>query len=142
MILAGDTIHNFIDGLIIASAFLTNTAVGFSVTVAILLHEIPQEIGDFAMLLHGGFGRNKAILYNFYSSLASLGGAIVGYFAIQMAEPLRLAILPLAAGGFLYIALADLIPQLHEQTSPRKTVEQIVLLAAGFGLMMILKDAR
>ena len=139
MILTGDAVHNFIDGIIIASAFLVNPALGISVTLAIILHEIPQEIGDFGVLLHGGFSVKKALLFNALSSLTGIAGGVLAFFSLTTSQQLQSIILPVAAGGFLYIALADLIPQLHEQVAPRQSIGQILLLAVGFGLIFFLQ---
>ena len=139
MILTGDTIHNFADGLIIASAFLAGTPVGISVTVAIMLHEIPQEIGDFGVLIHGGFPVKKALLFNGLTAASAVAGGVLTYFLLGVIPTVQSFILPLAAGGFLYIALADLIPQLHEHPTPKHTLTQILLLLGGFGVMWLLK---
>ena len=136
MIIVGDGIHNFIDGIIIASAYLAGIPIGLSVTVAVLLHEIPQEIGDFGTLIHGGYPVKKALLVNGLTAMSAVVGAVVAYFSVESIPFLQSTLLPVAAGGFLYIALADLIPQLHLQVRLRQTLGQIALLAIGFGVMM------
>lgn len=139
MIIVGDTIHNFIDGVIIASSFLASPAIGISVTLAIIFHEIPQEIGDFGVLIYGGYSVQKALYLNLLSALASVLGGILAFFFLEFSTTLQAMVIPFAAGGFLYIALADLIPQLHEQIATAQTVAQIGLLGGGFGLMALLK---
>jgi zinc and cadmium transporter len=136
MVLVGDSVHNFIDGIIIASSFMVSPAIGVSITLAIILHEIPQELGDFGVLVHGGYSVKKALLFNFLSSLTALLGSVLTYFFIGFVPQLQNFIIPVVAGGFLYIALADLIPQLHEFTAPRQTIRQIGLLVGGFLLML------
>lgn len=140
MVLAGDAIHNFIDGVIIASAFLVSPSVGTSITLAIILHEIPQELGDYGILVHGGYTPKQALILNLVTATTSLAGALINYFFLGTVVVVQEYILPVTAGGFLYIALADLIPQLHEQTSLKQTLQQIFLLATGFGLMVLLKQ--
>lgn len=140
MMLAADSVHNFIDGVIIASAFLSSTALGISVTLAILLHEIPQELGDSAVLMHAGFSLKKILVANGLTALAAVLGCVLTYFflnAVPLVQPYLLAV---TAGGFLYIALADLIPQLHEQVALRQTLLQIALLGGGFLTMFLLKS--
>ncbi len=139
MVLVGDAIHNVIDGVIIASSFLASPAVGLSVTVAIILHEIPQELGDFGILIHGGYSMNRALAVNALTAMGAVLGAVLAYFFLAAMPAVQIYLLPVAAGGFLYIALADLIPQLHLQVALRQTVGQIVLLAVGFGLMILFK---
>jgi zinc and cadmium transporter len=114
--LIGDGVHNFIDGLVIVAAFLTNMSVGIATTLAVAFHEIPQEIGDFAVLLYGGFSKKKALMFNFFSALIAVLGALVGFFIAGQLENFALYLLPFAAGGFIYIAATDLIPELHKET--------------------------
>ncbi len=139
MVITGDAVHNFIDGVIIASAFLAGPTIGFSITLAILLHEIPQELGDFGILIHGGYTTRQALTANLLTATSSFAGAIITYFFLNTSALVHFYVLPVAAGGFLYIALADLIPQLHEQVSFRQTIEQIILVAVGFLMMVLLK---
>lgn len=139
MVLIGDAVHNFIDGAIIASAFVTSPTLGVSITLAIILHEIPQELGDFGILVHGGYTMKQALFLNVLTATSSLVGAVLTFFFIGTSTVVATHILPLAAGGLLYIALADLIPQLHDQIAPRETLLQILLLAAGFGSMVLLQ---
>jgi len=138
MVLTGDAIHNFIDGIIIASAFLAGPSVGISITLAIVLHEIPQELGDFGVLIHSGFSMKMALWANVLTATAALAGGVLTYFFVDVSSQLHAFILPVAAGGFLYIALADLIPQLHEQVAPRQSLIQVGLLTLGFGFMFFL----
>lgn len=135
MVLAGDAIHNFIDGAIIASSFLIDQRVGMSVTAAIMLHEIPQELGDFGILIRGGYTMKRALIANCLTGTTALLGAIITYFFLEAVPIFQSMLVPFTAGGFLYIALADLIPQLHERTSLKETMLQIALLLLGFGVM-------
>lgn len=140
MMLAADSVHNFIDGIIIASAFLSSTPLGVTVTLAILLHEIPQELGDSAVLMHAGFSLKKILLANALTALTAILGGVLTYFFLSKVPLVQPYLLALTAGGFLYIALADLIPQLHEQVTLKHTVIQIVLLGGGFMTMFLLKS--
>ncbi|MBN2881264.1 ZIP family metal transporter [Candidatus Woesearchaeota archaeon] len=121
LILTGDFVHNFIDGLLIASSFMLNFATGIATTITVLIHEIPQEFGDFSVLIHSGFSKKKALLLNFYSALSSVLGGIVGYFAFDAAEKLAPFAVLIAAGGFLYIALSDIVPSMHKHKHDGKT---------------------
>ncbi len=138
MVITGDAVHNFIDGAIIASSFLIDYRVGLSVTAAIVLHEIPQELGDFGILVRGGYSMKRALIVNALTATAAIVGAVITYFFLESAPVLQSILVPLTAGGFLYIALADLIPQLHEHTSAKETLGQIFLLLLGFGLMALI----
>lgn len=133
--LIGDGVHNFIDGTIIAASFLTNVPLGIATTVAIALHEIPQEIGDFALLIYGGLSRLKALVYNFISALAAVVGGLVGYFFLNKLAHPTLFLLAFAAGGFIYIASADLIPELHKETGVLKSVIQFLCMLGGIVLI-------
>ncbi|MDD5652428.1 MAG: ZIP family metal transporter, partial [Candidatus Moranbacteria bacterium] len=117
MIFAGDTLHNFIDGAIIAASFMVSIPLGLATTIAVILHEIPQEIGDFGSLVYAGFSRSKALAFNFISALSAFAGAfivlIIGERFLQMTEYL----IPITAGGFIYIAMADLMPEIHKTKS-------------------------
>lgn len=131
LVLFGDAVHNFVDGVLIAAAFLTDIHLGVVTALAVAAHEIPQEIGDFAILLHSGFSRGKALLYNMLSSLTTVVGGVLAYFSLgvtQMALPYVLAV---AASSFIYVAVADLIPGLHKRLEPRATLQQIILIGAG-----------
>lgn len=131
LILVGDTIHNFVDGILIAAAFMTDIHLGIVTALAIAAHEIPQELGDFVILLHSGFNRGKALYYNILSSLGTVVGALLGYFVLADMQQLLPYILVIAASSFIYIAVADLIPGLHAKVKPSETLQQIVLIAAG-----------
>ena len=131
LVLFGDGVHNFVDGVLIAAAFLTDVHLGVVTAVAVAAHEIPQEIGDFAILLHSGFSRSKALLYNVLSSLTTVVGGILAYFSLGMAEAALPYVLAVAASSFIYIAVADLIPGLHKRLEPRATLEQIILIGIG-----------
>lgn len=136
VILVGDTLHNFIDGLIIAASFIVSIPIGIATSVAVILHEIPHEIGDFASLIYGGFAIKKALLYNFLSALAAILGAII--ILIINADRINLTgfLIPFAAGGFIYIAGTDLIPELHKHTEAKKGIGQVIMFLMGIGLMM------
>jgi len=129
--LIGDGLHNFIDGAVIATSFMVSTNLGIVASIAIVLHEIPQELGDFAILLHGGFTKEKALLFNFLSGLMAVLGGLVAYFATQSFEMLEPILLSLAAGSFIYLAVADLLPELHKETNAEKSAIQFGLLLLG-----------
>jgi zinc and cadmium transporter len=131
MITVGDTFHNFVDGIMIAAAFLVDIKLGVVTTIAIVSHEIPQEMGDFLILLHSGYSRAKALMLNVVSSLATLVGALLGYLALAPMQALMPYILALAAAGMIYVAVADLIPGLHKRAELRHTGQQIVLILLG-----------
>lgn len=122
LVLAGDSFHNFIDGIVIAGAFLLDATTGVITTLSIFAHEIPQEIGDFTVLLHSGFTKKKALLYNFYSALASVVGGVVGYFALSSVEFIVPYVVAMAAGGFVYIALTHIVPALHNHKNNKNTI--------------------
>ena len=135
LILIGDGIHNFIDGMLIVAAYAVSVPVGVATTVAVILHEVPQELGDVSLLLHSGYSRAKAILWNTLSACTALVGALVAYFFESHVHGLEFALLPIAAGNFLYIATTDLIPELHKETRLSKSLVQVLLLVLGIGLM-------
>ncbi len=136
--LFGDGLHNFIDGLIIAASYLISLPVGLATTLAIVLHEIPQEIGDFGILIHAGFSKSKAILFNLVSALTAVIGTVIGLTLAHAAEGFAEFILPIAAAGFIYIATADLIPELHKETKMSKSFLQLVGLIFGIAVMYAL----
>jgi zinc and cadmium transporter len=136
IIIGGDGIHNLIDGLIIATAFMANPALGVSTTIAIALHEIPQEVGDFAALVHAGWTKNKALLHNFFAASTVILGGVIGYFLVDSNELLIGALIPIAAGSFLYIAAADLLPELKHEEDYKKGSIQFVVFLIGLGLMI------
>ena len=131
MITVGDTFHNFVDGVIIAAAFLTDMHLGIVTALAIIAHEIPQEVGDFAILLHSGYSRTKAFQLNIISSFASVAGGVLGYFVLQTRQSWIPSLLALAAASLLYVAVADLIPGLHKRAELRDTLEQVGLIVLG-----------
>ena len=138
MIIVGDTFHNFVDGVIIAAAFLTDIHLGIVTALAIIAHEIPQEVGDFMILLHSGYRKSTALMLNLVSSLATLVGGVLAYFALQSMQNIVPTLLALAAASMIYVAVADLIPGLHKQTQLRDTVEQVVLIALGISSILII----
>lgn len=143
MVTVGDTFHNFVDGIIIAAAFLTDVHLGLVTSLAIIAHEIPQEVGDFAVLLHSGYNKKRALQLNLVSSFASVAGGIIGYFTLQSAQSWIPSLLALAAASLLYVSVADLIPGLHKRAELRDTMHQVVLIAAGVatvGLMGMLLE--
>ncbi len=137
--LIGDGVHNFIDGLIIAVAFLTSIPLGIATTIAVIVHEIPQEMGDFGVLVYGGFSKRKALYLNFLTALIAVIGGLVGYFLISTIGPLAPLLLAFAAGGFFYIAAADLIPELNKEYSIKKTTGIVLIFLSGIALMWLLK---
>jgi zinc and cadmium transporter len=137
--LAGDGIHNFIDGLIIAAGFLASVEIGLITTLAVAVHEIPQEIGDFGVLVHGGFAKKKALMFNLLTALTALIGGIIGFFLIPELGDFQIYILPIAAGGFIYIAAADLVPELHKERRVSRTVLAFTMFILGIFLMWAVK---
>jgi zinc and cadmium transporter len=131
LILIGDTIHNFVDGILITAAFMTDVHLGIVTALAIAAHEIPQELGDFVILLHSGFSRRKALYFNILSSLGTVVGALLAYFLLADMQQFLPYILVVAASSFIYVAVADLIPGLHTRVRPSETLQQILLIAAG-----------
>jgi len=137
--LIGDGIHNFIDGTIIAAGFLVSYSLGYATTLAVVFHEIPQELGDFGILLYGGFGKKKALTYNFVLALTAVVGAFVTYFLASYIQGLAQFLVPFAAGGFIYIAATDLMPELHKKSSPRDSSFQLGTILLGLFLMWLLR---
>lgn len=136
--LVGDAIHNFVDGAIVAGAFLVSVPLGVTTTIAVALHEIPQEIGDLGILVHAGLERRRALLLNFLSALAALAGAAITLAVAGSIDGLERALVAVTAGGFVYIAGADLIPELQRETRPATSFVQLAGLAAGVGVMAVL----
>ena len=130
-ILLGDSIHNFIDGVAIALAWSAGTEIGVATTVAVFFHEVPQEIGDFGVLLHLGYSRAKVWWYNFATALTTPVGAITGYFMLDTIEPYAPNLLAFAAGSFLYIAISDLLPELHRHRVQRTTAYHLAAVLLG-----------
>jgi zinc and cadmium transporter len=137
-VLIGDAFHNFVDGAVIAAAVTTSIPLGVSTAVAVAAHEIPQEVGDFAILLHAGYPRRKALLLNVLSALASAAGAVTALLAFDTVPLMLPYFLALAAASFLYVAMADLIPGLHRGRIDASSMRQIVLIAAGVATMLLL----
>jgi zinc and cadmium transporter len=129
--LLGDGIHNFIDGIIIGAAFLVSIPLGVSATIAVIAHEIPHELADFSILIHSGFSHTKALLYNFLSASTAILGTVFVLFLGQAAQAVVPYLIPISAGGFLYIAMSDLIPELHRPKTKLGTLMQVLLLALG-----------
>jgi zinc and cadmium transporter len=141
LIVIGDGFHNFVDGVLIAAAFLTDTRLGVTTTLAIIAHEVPQEIGDFMVLLNSGFSRRSALTLNVLSSLTSLAGGVLGFYALDGMRAATPYVLVVAAASFIYIAVADLIPDLHRARGVRETLWQIALVATGVATMAAMRAA-
>ena len=139
MIMVGDTIHNFVDGVLIAAAFLADTGLGIVTALAIIAHEIPQEVGDFVILLHSGFSKARAFAFNLISSGATLLGGLLAYFALRSMQDWVPTLLGLAAASMIYVSVADLIPGLHRRPELRATVEQVVLISLGIGSIALVR---
>lgn len=131
----GDGIHNFLDGAVIAVSFMNSTALGIVTTIAIIAHEIPQEIADFSILIYGGFSKMKALVYNFLTALTALIGALITYFFSSFMENSHSYITAFAIGGFVYIAGTDLIPEIHKEKDAKKSLLQLLMLAFGIALI-------
>ncbi|MGZ5032380.1 MAG: ZIP family metal transporter [Usitatibacter sp.] len=138
MIIFGDSFHNFTDGVIIASAFLADVKLGVVTSIAIIAHEIPQEIGDFLVLLHSGFSRARALLWNFISGMAAVVGAVLAYFALSSVQQWVPEILAIAVASMIYVAVADLIPTLHKHTAIRETLAQVAFIALGIASIWLI----
>jgi zinc and cadmium transporter len=133
LIMVGDTVHNFVDGVLIAAAFLQSVELGLIAALAIIAHEIPQEVGDFLILLHSGYTRARALALNLLSSLATLIGGVGGYYLLPLFGEWEAALLGIVAASMIYVAVADLIPGLHRHPHPRDTASQALLIALGIG---------
>ncbi len=142
MILVGDGMHNFTDGILIAAAFLADPHLGIVAAVAIIAHEIPQEIGDFIVLLNAGFSRTRAYIYNLLCSLLAVAGGLLGYFTLDRASNLIPYVLVFASSGFIYIAVSDLMPQMQRRATMKETVPQVLLIALGVGIVLFLTAGR
>lgn len=139
LILIGDAFHNFVDGILIAAAFLTSIPLGITAAIAVIAHEVPQEIGDFAILLESGYSRTRAMVLNTLSAATTIPGAILTYFWLASAEELMPYVLAISASSFIYIATADLIPSLHKRASPGDSLQQTLLLIIGIGTIAVLQ---
>jgi zinc and cadmium transporter len=138
MNLIADGLHNFIDGVIIGASYLVSYQVGVATTVAVIFHEIPHELGNFFVLLYAGFTKTKALFFNFLSALAAILGTVVALAVGSEMQGFAQMMLPLAAGGFIYIAGSDLVPELNKQTQLSKSIVQMIAIGAGIGLMLLL----
>lgn len=138
LVLFSDGVHNFIDGVVIGVSFMISIPVGIATTIAVILHEIPQEIGDFAVLLHAGYTRARALWLNFLSALAAVLGTLLAFVLGENSEALITYVLPVAAGGFIYIAGSDLIPELQKTKIFKQSLAQFAALVAGILLMLAL----
>ena len=137
--LIGDGVHNLIDGIIIASAFTVSPTLGIPVVLSIALHEIPQEIGDFGVLLYSGFKKGKALIYNFISASTVIIGVLLGHLLIGKVDNINMFLLPFAAGGFIYIATSDLIPELHKEKSLKKSLISFAVFAIALLFMLLIR---
>ncbi len=138
LILFSDGVHNLIDGIIIGVSFIVSVPIGIATTIAVILHEIPQEIGDFTVLLHSGYSRKRALWLNFLSALTAIAGVFIAFILGKAVDGFVLWILPIAAGGFIYIAVADLIPELHKTKEIKHSVLQIIAVSIGVLAMVAL----
>ncbi|MFI4939770.1 MAG: ZIP family metal transporter [Burkholderiales bacterium] len=138
MILVGDGLHNFTDGILIAAAFLANPNLGLVTGLAIIAHEIPQEIGDFIVLLNAGFTRKRAYAYNLICSLMAVAGGLLGYATLERASDWIPYVLVVASSGFIYIAVSDLMPQMQRRATMRETIPQVLLIAVGVTVVVVL----
>ncbi len=136
MIMIGNTFHNFVDGILISAAFLSDIHLGLVTAIAIIAHEIPQEVGDFMILLHSGYSKRQAILFNIASSGATLIGGVLAYAVLQSMQGLIPTLLALAASSMIYVSVADLIPGLHKRTEIRATIQQVILISLGIGSIL------
>jgi zinc and cadmium transporter len=139
LIMVGDTVHNFVDGVLIAASFLQSTELGVIAALAIIAHEIPQEVGDFLILLHSGYSRAKALALNLGSSLATLVGGVGGYYLLPMFAGWEPSLLGFVAASMVYVAVADLIPGLHRRPQLRDTASQALLIALGIGSIAVVR---
>jgi len=139
LILVSDSVHNFIDGLIIAASFISTYPLGIATTLAVALHEIPQELGDFGVLVYGGFGRTRALTFNFATAITAILGGVVGYFAYSILQGSIVYLLPFAAGNFIYIAAADLIPEIKHRVSLRRSILHFGVFIIGIAIMLTVK---
>jgi zinc and cadmium transporter len=139
LLLIGDAFHNFIDGVVIAAAFLVSIPLGVVTSLAVIAHEIPQEVGDLAVMLHGGYEKKRAFTLNLLASLSTLPGALVGLFALDAARHAIPYVLAVSASSFIYIAVADVVPALHRQRGKAQGLAQLVGLLAGIGTMLLVR---
>lgn len=140
MIILGDTFHNFVDGILIAAAFLVDVQLGIITSIAIIAHEIPQEAGDFIILLNSGYSRQRAFFLNLLSSFASLVGGVLAYFMLHELDDLVLPLLGFASASMIYVAMSDLIPRLHKKTEIIATSQQVTLILLGIGSIWLVSN--
>ena len=140
LVILGDAFHNFIDGAIIAAAVVTSVPLGVSTAVAVAAHEIPQEVGDIAILLSAGYSRRRALVLNIASGAAGIAGAVLGYGAVQVLPSVRPFILAVSSASMIYIAMSDLIPDLHKGTVDKNSLRQVLLIAAGIATVVIFEQ--
>jgi zinc and cadmium transporter len=138
IILIGDAFHNLIDGVVIAAAFLTNFNIGIAVSLSVIAHEIPQEVGDFAVLIDKNYSKKKAFLFNTLSGSTTIPAAIIGYFVLDLISELIPYVLAISAASFIYIALSDLTPELHKIVDFKYSIRQLILILAGISTMLII----
>jgi zinc and cadmium transporter len=141
MIVIGNSVHNFCDGIVIAAAFVADFALGTTTALAIVAHAIPQQVGDFAVLMHSGYTRRRAFAYNMATGVATLIGGLAGYAALASMQEMLPTVLALASASLLYVAVADLIPSLHRHAAPAETVQQLVLIAIGIAIIAVVHIA-
>jgi zinc and cadmium transporter len=141
LILIGDGLHNFVDGVLIGAAFLTDEHLGIVTAMAVAAHEIPQELGDFAVLLHSGYSRLKAFILNVATSLTTVAGGILAYYSLSDLDQIIPYVLAVSASSFIYIAVADLIPGLHQKAQLKETVQQVILIALGVTIIFFAHEA-
>ncbi|GKS60130.1 ZIP family metal transporter [Nitrospira sp.] len=141
LVLMGDALHNFVDGAVIAAAFMTSIPLGIATGVAVIAHEVPQEVGDFAILLDNGFTPRRALVWNLVSGSTTIPGALLAYMGLQQLPQWTAVMLALSASSFLYIGLADLVPGLHQRIGPQTGVAQVGLILAGIGTIVLLRLA-
>lgn len=137
MIIIGDAFHNAIDGVVIAASFLTSVELGIFVTISVVLHEIPQELGDFGILIKSGYSRKKALWYNLLSGSSSLVAGISAYFLLDVVQAFIPYTIAIAAASFLYVSMADLIPEMHKETKPKESIIQIFMILVGVAIIML-----
>jgi len=138
MNLVGDATHNLVDGMLVGASYMVSFPIGLTTTLAVVLHEIPQELGDFGVLIHGGLSVKKALAFNLLSALTAVIGAVISILAAEQVQAFSLSLLPITAGGFLYIAGSDLIPELHHEVKASTSLWQLLLIVLGVAIMAAL----
>lgn len=138
LLLIGDAFHNFIDGVVITASFLASMQIGVVVGLSVIAHEVPQEVGDFAILLHSGYSRKRALGLNILSGISTIPGAVIAYYALGLVQTAVPYVMAISAASFLYIALADLVPELHHKVGIKRAVRQFTLMLAGIGTIILI----